>query len=253
VGLCRIHQPILNVQAPLLVRTEEELVYILDKMKPRFEEGLLEKGFVVLMWNRVGWVHFFSKRPVSTPGDLRKLKLFVWAGDPDGVQAWKEMGFHPVPLTISDLATALQSGMVEAFTTTPLSAASFQWFTLAPHMCELSWAPLLGAIVVSRQSWERIPAELRPKLQQAAVQIGAAMQTEISQADKSAVAAMQQNGLTVNAVPPAAQVEWTKAVAQGMDKVFGKSFDKELYTTVVGLLEEFRRAHPAAPAAVPSP
>jgi TRAP-type C4-dicarboxylate transport system substrate-binding protein len=92
VGMCRVFSGILAVQMPLLVRTDEELFYVLEKMRPTFEKELESKGFTVLIWSKVGWVHFFSKNPVVNPDDLRAHKLFNYAGDPDGTMAWKKAG-----------------------------------------------------------------------------------------------------------------------------------------------------------------
>ncbi|MBD3321824.1 MAG: ABC transporter substrate-binding protein [Chitinivibrionales bacterium] len=241
IGLCRIHPLILNIQAPMLIRTNDQLDYVLEKMKAEFEKGLEKRGFVVVLWNKVGWVHFFSKKPVVYPEDLRKQKLFVVAGDADGVQAWKEMGFHPVPLAVTDLMSSLQSGMVEAFTTTALSAASYQWFGLAQNMCELNWAPLIGGVVISRRTWKKVPEELRPKLIDAARKIGKSMEQEIAGADQEAIAIMKKHGLVIHPVPDDAVRKWKEVVDKGTKKVFGKSLDKETYTRIQALIREHEK------------
>jgi TRAP-type C4-dicarboxylate transport system substrate-binding protein len=243
VGMTRIFSGVFAIQLPLLVRTDEELYYVLEKMKPAFEEELEKKGFKVLIWSKVGWVHFFSKKPVVHPDDLRKQKQFVWAGDADGVQAWKDAGFHPVPLQVTDMMSALQSGMVEAFTVTPLSAASYQWFALAKNMCGMKWAPLIGGIVITKRTWNRIPKELRPKLLETAEKLGKGMQKEIDEADAGALEIMKQHGLVVHEVSPEIVEKWKAATREGFDKLVGKSFDKESFEQVKRHLEEFRKSN----------
>jgi len=243
VGMCRVFPGILTVQLPLMVRTDEELYYILGKMRPTFEEKLEAKGFKVLIWSKVGWVHFFSKKPVIKPDDLRAHKMFNYAGDPDGTQAWKEAGFHPVPLSVNELMTALQSGMVDAFSTTPLSAAAYQWFGLAKNMCGMKWAPLIGGVVISTRTWEKIPADLRPQLLKAARKIGREAQIEIDKADAEAIKIMKQHGLTINPVSPEIEAQWLAEVKEGFNKVMGKSFDKETFDKVKQHLKNFRNAN----------
>jgi len=237
VGLCRIYPDILTIQAPMLVRTNEQLARALDAMKPGFEKGLEEKGFTIIVWNSVGWVHFFSRAPVVRPADLQKQKLFVWAGDEDAVQVWKDMGFHPIPLNVTDLMSSLQSGMVDAFSTTPLSAASNQWFGLATHMCDLKWAPLIAGIVVSKKTWDRIPADLRPKCLESAQKAGAAMEAEVADADRSAIDIMKQNGLRVHNVPADAEAEWQAAVTKGTPRLFGSSINKSTYEAIQAIIK----------------
>jgi TRAP-type C4-dicarboxylate transport system substrate-binding protein len=225
IGLCRIYKGVLAIQLPLLIRTDAELAYVLDKVKPVMEREIGAKGFTVLFWLPVGWVHFFAKAPVSSPDDLRKQKLFTWAGDPDGVQTWKEAGFTPVPLAITDMMSSLQSGMVEAFSATPLSAASYQWFGLAKNMCDMKWAPLIGGLVISTAAWESIGADLRPRLSEAAAKIGASL---------------QQYGLSVQAVSNEDIAAWEKIAQEGIKKVSGKSFDQDSYDLVTRAVQEFR-------------
>ena len=243
IGMCRIFPGILAIQFPLLVRTDAELAYVLDKMKPSFEKELEAKGFKVLFWTMVGWAHFFSKNPVVKPEDLQKHKLFNYEGDADGTQAWKESGFHPVPLAVSELMTSLQSGMTDAFTTTPLSAAAYQWFGLAKNMCGMQWAPLIGGIVVSVKSWQKIPLDMQAKLIQASRTIGAQMQNSIDKADQSAITIMQQHGLVINPVSPQVEALWQEATKKGFDMVVGKSFDRASFDEIKKHLDTFRAAN----------
>lgn len=240
VGMCRIFSGILAVQLPLLVRTDDELYFVLDKMRPAFEKELEDKGFKVLIWSKVGWVHFFSKRPVVRTDDLKAQKMFIYAGDPDDVQAWKNAGFHPVPLSPTDLMTSLQSGMVETFTTTPLSAAAYQWFGLAKNMCGMKWAPLIGGIVISQKIWQKVPADLRQPFLDAAKRIGDELQEEIDRADARAVEIMKQHGLTVHEVSPEAEAEWKAAVQDAFFSVIGKSFDVKSYELTKKYLAAYR-------------
>lgn len=243
IGMCRVFPGILAVQIPLLVRTDKELYYVLEKMRPKFEKELEAKGFTVLIWSKVGWVHFFSKNPVVKPDDLRAHKLFNYAGDPDGIMAWKKAGFNPVPLSPTELMTSLQSGMVDAFSTTPLSAAAYQWFGLAKNMCGMKWAPLIGGIIVSTKTWEKIPADLRSQLQNAARKIGEEIQAEIDNADTEAVKIMKEHGLKVHPVSKEIEAQWLSEVKGGFQMVVGKSFDEASYNEVVKHLKAFRESN----------
>jgi TRAP-type C4-dicarboxylate transport system substrate-binding protein len=245
IGLCRIFPDIITVQLPLLVRNNAELTYVLDKMKPAFAGELEKRGFKVLIWSFVGWVHFFSKNPVVTPDDLKQQKMFIWSGDADALQIWKESGFHVVPLTPTDIMPSLQSGMIDAFSATPLSAASYQWFGLAKNMCEMKWAPLIGGIVVTTATWSKIPPDMAAKLEAAAQQIGTDMQADILKSDDAAMDIMKKNGLKVNPVSPAVEKAWLASVENGIAKGLLKDTAKELFETVKKYLSEYRASSAA--------
>jgi TRAP-type transport system periplasmic protein len=243
IGMSRISQGILAMQFPLLMRNDKELTYVMEKMSPRFNEALEKKGFKTLIWTKVGWTHFFSKDPVTTPDDLKTHKLFVYAGDSDGTQAWKAAGFNPVPLSPTELMNSLNSGMVNAFSTTPLTAAAYQWFGLAKNMSGMKWAPLIGGIVISTKTWNSIPQDMRDKLMAAADKIGDEIQEEIDGADAEAIEIMKKHGLKVHPMPQDARAQWKAQAQKGFDMVIGKSFDRASYDAIVKHLEEFRNAN----------
>ena len=164
VGLSRIIPEIAALQMPMLLTNAGELNYVRERVSPEIEALLEEKGFKLLAWADVGWVHFFTRQPVRRPNDLKAEKLWIWAGDTTYLEAWKSAGYQPVPLPSTEIFTGLQSGLVTAFTTTPLAALSYQWFPKANHMTDLRWAPFVGALVITTRSWEEIPAALRPAL-----------------------------------------------------------------------------------------
>ena len=249
VGLCRLVKDIITIQLPMLVRTDAELQYIMEKMAPEFQTELEAKGLRVLAWMPVGWVHYFARKPVASPDQLKKMKLFVWAGDADGVLAWKEMGFHPIPLAATDIFASLQSGMIDAFSAPPLTAASYQWFTIANNMCDLTWAPLIGGIVVTTAAWKKLPADLRPRLEKAVQDRVKAMNREILQADRQAIEAMKKNGLIINAVSPDNERQWKKLADEGLAKTEGKSFQAKYRALITNYLEEFRASRQTGTAA----
>ncbi len=240
VGMCRIFSGIFAIQLPLLIRTYEELDYVLEKMRPSFESELENKGFVALIWSKVGWVHFFSKNPIYKPEDLKKHKLFVYAGDPDAVQVWKKSGFNPVPLSPTDVMTALQSGMVNAFTAPTVYAASQQWFGLAKNMCGMEWGNLIGGIVISKKMWNKIPVNLRDKLLNTARKIGEEMEVEGRKAESLSIEVMKKNGLVINPVSPESIKDWEIAAKKGYSHLIGKSFDQNSYEQIKKYLNEFR-------------
>ncbi|MFQ5657708.1 MAG: TRAP transporter substrate-binding protein DctP [Candidatus Methylomirabilales bacterium] len=130
-GLSDIAPEIQALMMPMMLASYEELDFVRDRLAPKLEAILEAKGFKVLNWGEAGWVTFFTQKPVVRPEDLRPLKLFVWSSDTAYVEAWKDAGYRPVPLAATEIHTALQSGLINAFATTPIAALSFQWFGLA--------------------------------------------------------------------------------------------------------------------------
>lgn len=241
VGINQIAKGPLAICAPMLVRTNDELEYLLEKTTAFFEKELEKKQFISIMWTSAGWTHYFGKDPIIYPDDLKKQKLWVWDIGSRQTQIWKKAGFNPVPLAATDILTSLQSGMIEAILATPLTSAASQWFAIANNMCELKFAPLIAAIVVSKKVWDKIPDDLKPKLLEAAKKIQRKIGDETRKADKEAIAIMKQNGLIVNELPADAVVEWQKLIDTYFDEVIDEDFGRDAYEMVKIYLEEYRR------------
>ena len=221
VGLIQIAPEIQALQLPMMFASYKELDYVMDRVTPNLELILEKRDFKVLFWADAGWVHFFAQKPVVRVEDLKPLKLFVWTNDTKAVDAWKEAGYRPVPLPATEIYTGLQSGLINAFSTTPLAALSFQWFGLAKNMTALKWAPLIGATVISMKTWQRIPDDVKPALLESAHKAGARMMRETRNLGEEAVVVMKQHGLVVHPVPPDVRRQWEKSARAIYPKLIG--------------------------------
>ena len=168
------------------------------------------------------------------------MKLFVWSGDTNLIQLYKETGFNPVPLSAIDILPGLQTGLIDSFDTTPLAALAFQWFGLAPYMADVRWVPLTGATVIDKKAWQRIPENLRPKILAAARDAGKNLRSEIRRLNDEAVKVMVKNGLKVVRVPPEARAEWRKTVEDVYPRVRGKIIPADMFDAARKYRDEYR-------------
>src|ERR1019366_7572804 len=118
-GLSGIDAAVSALQIPMMLDSWEELDYVRDHISARLEKGMAQRGFIVLNWGDAGSVHFFTKRPVSRPDEIRGLRLCVLQGDSVTFELYKSNGFHPVALAATDILTGLQTGLIEAVQSPP--------------------------------------------------------------------------------------------------------------------------------------
>jgi TRAP-type C4-dicarboxylate transport system substrate-binding protein len=241
VGLADVDRAVYALELPMGYTDYDEFNAVLDKMTPQLEKIYADKGFVILAWADAGWVHFFAKSPVRTPDDLKALKLFAWAGDDFAVELWKSSGFKPVPLPSTEISTALQTGLVSALPTTSQAAVLLQWYTHAKYMTDVNWAVLLGGIVVSRKSWERIPADLRPALLKAAQDACAKARAQTRESVVSDVEAMEKRGLTVVHLDAADIDAWRRAAEAAYPTLRGKYVPAAEFDEALRLRDEYRK------------
>ena len=241
MGLFAIDRSVLAVQIPLAYANYEELDCVLEQMGPQLEKQLEAKGSILLGWSDAGWAHFFTKEPVRTPADMKKLKMFVWAGDDQYVELWKKAGFNPVPLPSTEISTALQTGLVNAVTTTTQGAVLLQWYKQVNHMTDLKWAVLLGGIVVSKATWEKIPADVRATMKESAASACRRLSQFARQSEPKDIEVMQKHGLKVVPVDDAALKEWRQLLDGVLPQVRGAYVPAEPLDMALKLRDQCRK------------
>lgn len=209
-GLADIDDAFNVFATPLMFDSYAELFYVLDKMEPVLRQRLEAKGFVLANWGHGGWVYFFSKQPIVTLADLKKAKMFAWAGDDRMVQSWKSSGFHPVALAATDILPGLNTGMIDLLPTTPLAANSLQWFRQVPYMANAGLGPLVGGLVVTKSAWNKISAADRAVIEKACTKAETRLMRDVPAQDSSSVREMQSRGLKVIDIKPAELASWRK-------------------------------------------
>ena len=237
IGLALIDEGVDALHIPMLFESYEELDHVRGKMAPTLEQRLSGKGFSVLNWSDGGWGQFFTKRPAKTLDDIRAHKLWISAGDAKTERLYKQFGMQVVPLPLSEVATGLQSGLIEAITVPPLYAMLDGSFQRATNMTDIKWAPVIAGTVVAKEAWDKVPADLRPQLVEAAKRAGEHTRSRIRKLGDDAIMQMKQRGLTVVETDKAA---WRKEVEAAWPKLRGVLAPADLFDEAISLRNQFR-------------
>ena len=211
-GLSMIERSTRVLTIPRVLRTDAEYEQALDLMAPELEKRLEAKGYEVLFWAEGGWVQFFVPTPDATLAAVKKHRLFSWAGDSQGLDLWKRAGFNVVPLPNAELATGLQTKLIDAFDTVPYYAVASQAFRHVGYMIDMNWTPLPGALIITKAAWDQIPQDLQPTLAQIAATYSLRFRAETQKMEQDAVKAMEARGLQVITPDPHVVAEWDQAL-----------------------------------------
>ena len=185
---------------PFFFASDAEAVHVLEALTPLYREKLAAQGLVLLGWGHGGWAHIFSANPIRGIPDLQAAKLYTSAGDDGMVQWYKENGFQPVPLELTDVLMGLNTGLIDAYPSPPYGALVFQWYRQTSHMLDIPLSPVFGATVMTERAWGRIDEADRQALLAAAAGMQAFLFDEVPRQDAEAVAEMQKRGLTLSTV-----------------------------------------------------
>jgi TRAP-type C4-dicarboxylate transport system substrate-binding protein len=225
---------------PMVFRTLEEVDYIGEKLEPLLEKRLEAKGFVALFWSDTGWVRFFSKDPVVGPDDLRKTKLFVGAGNAAEVDLYRSVRLNPVPLETVDILPNLETGLINAVPLPPSYALAGQVDRAAPNMLDLAWTPLVGALVISKKTWDAIAPETREAMKQTALEAGTRIKAEGRRESVESVEAMRKRGLVINPLTAKAEEQWRREMETVYHKIRGTIVPADIFDEVTNQLAMHR-------------
>ena len=243
VGLGSIDYAFNVFDIPFFFDSYDELNYVTDQLTPVLRKRIESKGFVLLNWGHGGWTQVFTKKPVQTVDDLKRIKLWTSAGNDRQVQWFKANGFQPVAMAMTDILTGLTTGMIEGLPTPPLAAMLFQWDKQTPYMLELGLAPIVGAVLITTKAWSAIPDTDKPKLLAAANGVEQRLRVEVPKLDASAVTEMTKRGLTITkAVGP----EWRTQLDGLATTMRGESVPPDIFDLAMKARTEFRKQHPPA-------
>jgi TRAP-type C4-dicarboxylate transport system substrate-binding protein len=241
VGLRDIEPSIAALQnLPLAFRSWEELDYVREKMRPGMEKKFLEKGYVVLAWGDAGWVRFFSKQAAFSPDDFKKVKFFAWGAEAEQQEIMKSLGYTPVPLEPTDILPSIQTGMINVVPSTPYFALASQIYSTAPHMLEINWAPIVGAFVITKKSWDEMSPETQKVLRAASDTAGSVIRAQARKEVEEAVDAMKKRGLQVNKPNPEQLKEWRALSESLYPRIRGKMVPAETFDEVFAHLRTYR-------------
>ena len=241
VGLREIEPSITALQnLPLLFRSWEELDYVREKMRPAMEKKFLDKGFVVLGWGDAGWVRFFSKDAAVRPDDYKRMKFFAWGSELEQQAIMKSLGYTPVPLETADILPSIQTGMINVVPSTPYFALASQVYSTAPHMLEINWAPIVGALVVTTKAWDAMTPVAQQALRTAGEKAGLNMRLQARREVDEAVDAMKKRGLIVHKPNAAEMQEWNALAESLYPRIRGTMVPADTFDEVFKQVKAYR-------------
>ena len=240
-GLGEILPEIRVMEIPFLFQTSNEIDFVVDKMYDRFAADFEKEGYVLLGWAEVGFVHIFTQKPVRSVEDLKGIKMWTWEGDALADETFRQLGVSPISLSVTDVLTSLQTGLVDAFYSSPLAAVAMQWNTKAKYMTMLPITNASGAVLVSKKMFDKIPPKDQAILKEVSHKHLRRL-VEASRTDNlNAIKVIESNGVQLVEKPKDKVLDdFEKTSIQTRNKLIGKLYDKDLLDQVINILTEYR-------------
>jgi TRAP-type C4-dicarboxylate transport system substrate-binding protein len=126
---------------------------------PHVDDEFKKAGFVNLGVAGMGPSVVFTRAPVTSWAELKKLRLWRWDLDSVAWQQDRMMGLTVVPESVNGAAAAFDAGKVDGFVALAASALAFQWQSRAPNILPLEFDYLTACLLVRISSWDELSLE----------------------------------------------------------------------------------------------
>ncbi|HIJ91297.1 MAG: TRAP transporter substrate-binding protein DctP [Desulfobulbaceae bacterium] len=230
---------------PFLFRSYAEVDRVAEGLFPLFQKAFLEKDLVLLAMTEVGFVYTMSGEPITTVAQLRTSKCWAPENDPLSRSFLEDVGVTPIPLSIPDVLSSLQTGMINTVFNGFYGSIVLQWFTRTKYITDTPFGYAYGGLVFSKNAFDKLPPHHAAMMAAAAKKHFAGLLIDTRSSNDEALATLKNNGIRL----VAAEKETLRQLMAVRDqktvpRLVGTAFSREIYEAATRLLADFR-AKPA--------
>lgn len=241
VGLGEIVPEVRILDSPFLFKTHEEVDYVTSRLFDYFSKKFEEKGFILLGWAEVGFVYVFTREPINSLEDMSGVKMWMWEGDPVAEAIFRAFGISPIPLSITDVMTSLQTNLINGVYVSPLACVAVQWYTKVKYMLDLPLADSNGAVLISKKKFNRLNDSEKKILRELSRKYFGEL-TRISREDnEKSLALLKETGIVFTEISDKNKIDgFVKSGKRARWDLVDKMYDEAFLKKVESLVEEVR-------------
>ncbi|MBW2268736.1 MAG: TRAP transporter substrate-binding protein DctP [Deltaproteobacteria bacterium] len=208
-ALAQVYPDIELYGLPLVFRSYAEVDHVRARMDAQLIAGLEREGFVALALTDGGFAFLMSQRPMRQVGDLAGAKVWVQEGDVMSTTALEIAGVVPVQLSLADVYTALQTGLIDTVGAPAMGAIALQWHTKVKYLTDVPLTYLMGAFVIDEKVFSKLQPADQQVLRQAVAEAAQRLDADSREGERSARRALREHGIEfVSATTPEEVERW---------------------------------------------
>jgi len=129
---------------------------------------------------------------------IKKLRIWLWQGDPLGQAFFRAAGIEPVPLSIMDVYTQLAArhGSINTVYTSTFGAIALQWYSKLHYATRIPLTNAIGGLIVSNRFFDRLPPDLQQLLKTTGKKMSDRLRLNARMENRKSIAILKKNGIT---------------------------------------------------------
>lgn len=150
-------------ELPYLFKDSKNAYKVLDAVRQETHDLLWDRGYKLAFFSQNGFRSIGSTFPVRSLSDLKGKKMRSLQ---NGVHldTWKGLGASPVPMSVTEVLSSMQTGVIDGYDNTELFAFAAAWYVATKHFTLTRHIYQPAAIVYSRKWFESLPKDLQDLL-----------------------------------------------------------------------------------------
>ena len=198
-------------------------------------DKLPEKGLVALGYWDLGFRNVTnSKHPVNKPEDLQGLKIRV-IPNPVFLETFKAFNANPVPLSFSELYSALETKAVDGQENPFAVILSNKFYEVQKYVSATNHVYAANIVLVSKKFWDQLTPEEQKWMNEAADESRIYQRKLSREAAAKAVGELQAKGATFNLVSPEQQARM-RDIAKPVTDKFSANYDPAIVKLYLSLI-----------------
>jgi TRAP-type C4-dicarboxylate transport system substrate-binding protein len=192
---------------PFFFNSYDEVDVLREKLFPRLKTEFDKKNMVLMALSEVGFIYTISQKPITTLDHLKKSKAWAPEGDPISKALLESVGLTPIPLSIPDVLTSLQTGLINTAFNSFYGTIVMQWFTRISYITDIPFVYAYGAFLLDKKTFSRLPDNYAQMMQSAAKKHFAKLLTDTRQSNDEARQVLQDNNISLVKLTPESRTE----------------------------------------------
>jgi len=225
---------------PFLLHSYAELDWVKQGLLEHFNKTFAENGLELIALTEVGFIYTMSTVPIATVEELKKSTCWAPDNDPLSAGFLETLGAAPIPLSIPDVLTSLQTGLIGTVFNSFYGSIVLQWYSKANYITDMPFGYAYGAFLLDRKQFARLPAKHGELIKTAAAKHFGVLLEDTRKSNAEARSVLQDNGVTLVNPDPGALKDLEEIRDKTVLRLKGKAFSDEIYEEMMRLLAEYR-------------
>ena len=225
---------------PFLFESYDEVDFVKEGLLPSLSERFHEKNLELIAMTEVGFIYAMSAISISTLDDLQKSKNWSPSGDPISETYLKALGITPVQLSIPDVLSSLQSGLIETVYNSLYGSIVLQWFTKARYIVDVPYGYAYGVFALDGKKFSNLPEAHQQAIHTAAAIHFPALLAKTRQSNNESRQVMIERGTEFLKIDEKTVQLLQEKRDEAVQQLIPTDLSKDIYDQTISLLKDYR-------------